>query len=206
VPVPTSAQQDSANHVAAWIEAAQNGSQEALGRLLERFRPYLLRLANSELDVKLQAKGSGSDLVQETFLEVQRIFGRFHGNSAADLIAWLHAILLNKVATFTRQYRATAKRRIALEVALDGEGAAAREPVDRAPTPSNRIIHDEQAEALTQAMDRLPAVYRQVIHWRQWDELSFDEIARRLDRSVDAARMVWWRAIERLQKEMSAPV
>jgi DNA-directed RNA polymerase specialized sigma24 family protein len=54
-------------------------------------------------------------------------------------------------------------------------------------------------------LERLPPDYLQVIQWRQWDELPFTEIARRLERSVDAARMLWWRAIERLQKEMNPP-
>jgi RNA polymerase sigma-70 factor (ECF subfamily) len=204
--VPSSTHSETAADVRAWIEAAHNGSREALGRLLEQFRPYLLRLANSELDAQLQAKGSGSDLVQETFLEVQRIFGRFQGSTTADLLAWLHTILLNKVATFTRQYRATAKRRIAREVALDVAGASDAQDAcgleAREPTPSHRVIHDEQAESLHRALERLPADYRQVIHWRQWEELSYEEIARRLNRSVDAARMLWWRAIERLQREL----
>jgi RNA polymerase sigma-70 factor (ECF subfamily) len=202
--VPSSAEQDTADRVAVWIEAAHNGSQEALGLLLEQYRPYLLRLANSELDVRLQAKGSGSDLVQETFLEVQRIFARFQGTSPGDLMAWLHTILLNKAATFSRQYRATSKRRVDREVPLHREDDEP-DPPARDPSPSSRIQRDEQSEALARALQRLPAEYRQVIQWRQWDELPFAEIARRLERSVDAARMLWWRAIERLQKEMNPP-
>lgn len=197
--MPSTASRESDRDVAEWIAAAHAGSQEALGRLLTRYRHYLLRLANSELDARLQAKGSGSDLVQETFLEVQRVFGRFQGSTAADLLAWLHAILLNKVATFTRQYRDTDKRRITREVPLDEDRADAP---DREPTPSSRMMHAEQTAALTAALQCLPEHYRQVIHWRQWEELPFEEIARRLDRSVDAARMLWWRAIERLQKEL----
>jgi len=201
--VPSSVEQEPADRVAAWIEAAHNGSPEALGLLLQQFRPYLLRLANSELDARLQAKGSGSDLVQDTFLEVQRIFDRFEGHSGRELLAWLHAILVNKAATFARQYRGTAKRRLDREVPLADESQAAAEPPARDPSPSSQLQRDEQAEALQLALQRLPPLYRQVIHWRQWEELPFDEIARRLNRSMDATRMLWWRAIERLQKEMA---
>lgn len=204
--MPSSAEQETADRVAALIEAAHNGSQEALGLLLEQYRPYLLRLANSELDARLQAKGSGSDLVQETFLEVQRIFARFQGRSRGDLLAWLHTILLNKAATFSRKYRATSKRRINREVPFHGDNDALdSDPPATDPSPSSRLQRDEQAEALARALQRLPPDYRQVIQWRQWDELPFAEIARRLERSVDAARMLWWRAIERLQKEMNPP-
>lgn len=203
--MPSSAAEETADRVAALIVAAHQGSQDALGQLLEQYRPYLLRLANSELDARLQAKGSGSDLVQETFLEVQRIFDRFQGSSPRDLLAWLHTILLNKAATFTRQYRGTAKRHIERERSLPPVQAThGPELVAADASPSHQLLRDEQAEALTRALQRLPLEYRQVIHWRQWEELPFVEIARRLDRSVDAARMIWWRAIERLQKEMSS--
>jgi len=52
--------------------------------------------------------------------------------------------------------------------------------------------------------DRLPEHYRQVIVWRQWEDLSFAEIASRLERSADAARMLFARAVEQLQKELGA--
>src|SRR5262249_5503480 len=60
---------------------------------------------------RLRAKFGASDVVQETFLEAQRIFPRFQGASPDQLRAWLRAILLNKAATYTRSYRDTAKRR-----------------------------------------------------------------------------------------------
>jgi len=43
-----------------WIEAAKNGSEEALGRVLEWCRPYLLRVANEELATDLQGKVGAS--------------------------------------------------------------------------------------------------------------------------------------------------
>jgi RNA polymerase sigma-70 factor (ECF subfamily) len=194
-----SANQESVRRVEALIAEARGGSPDALGRLLEFSRNYLLQVANAELDSQLQAKAGGSDLVQETFLEAQRIFARFQGTSEPDLLAWLRAILLNKVATFTRHYRGTGKRQVGREVPPDD---APPEPAAAAPTPSLLAMQGERAEAVAEALGRLPEHYRQVIVWRQWDELSFEEIARRLQRSPDAARMVWCRAIERLQQEL----
>ena len=43
---------------------------------------------------------------------------------------------------------------------------------------------------------------RNVIVWRNWEGASFAEIGRRLGRSEDAARMLYGRAMERLQEEM----
>ena len=58
------------------LAEARAGSQEALGKLLESFRAYLLLIAQCELDAELRAKGGASDLVQQTFLEGQRDFAQ----------------------------------------------------------------------------------------------------------------------------------
>ena len=92
-------------NVSARLEAARSGSGDALGRVLESYRAYLLLVAARELDPKLRAKGGASDLVQETFLEAQRDFGGFHGNSDGELRAWLRQLLLHNVANFARRYR-----------------------------------------------------------------------------------------------------
>ena len=46
--------------------------------------------------------------------------------------------------------------------------------------------------------------YRQVIVGRYQEQLSFEEIGRRLHRSAEAARKLWWRAIERLRQELDS--
>jgi RNA polymerase sigma-70 factor (ECF subfamily) len=52
-----------------WLAEARQGSREALGRLLEGCRHYLLLMANQDTGPDLRAKVAPSDLVQETFLE-----------------------------------------------------------------------------------------------------------------------------------------
>src|SRR5437764_3357307 len=101
----------SSQDAAQWLPAARCGSREALGRALDACRRYLLLVADKELDAELQAKGGASDLVQQTFLEAQRDFARFHGDSEAELLAWLRRLLLNNLADFRRLYRGTGKRR-----------------------------------------------------------------------------------------------
>src|SRR5262245_19783679 len=190
---------DRAEQLGQWLEAARAGSPEALGRALEACRAYLLHVANAELDPGLRAKAGASDLVQETVLEAQRIFERFHGSDAGELHAWLRAILSNKLATFTRQYRSTDKRQVAREQSLSPAAPLGPAPVS---TPSAAAVRLEVAGAVERALEKLPEHYRQVIRWRQWEGLSFEEIARRLDRTPDAARMLWWRAVERLEQEL----
>ena len=57
-----------AEGIAQWLPAARAGSREALGKLLEAARQYLLSIARQEFDPDLRAKNSPSDVVQETFV------------------------------------------------------------------------------------------------------------------------------------------
>jgi RNA polymerase sigma-70 factor (ECF subfamily) len=191
--------------VGCWLAAARGGSDEALGRLLQTYRQYLLLIAEHELDSALAPKGGASDLVQETFLEAQQAFARFHGASEDEFRAWLRRILLNNVANFTRKFKGTAKSLVAREVPLDpdseGNNAGGRAAAN-VPSPSGEAVANEQARALQQALERLPEDYRRVLLWRYQEQLSFEEIAERLGRSANAARKLWARAVERLEQEM----
>jgi RNA polymerase sigma-70 factor (ECF subfamily) len=59
----------------------------------------------------------------------------------------------------------------------------------------------EQAMALQRALLRLSEEHRQAITLRYLEGRSFEEIGRLLERSPDAARKLWSRAMERLRQE-----
>jgi RNA polymerase sigma-70 factor, ECF subfamily len=71
------------------LTEARAGNADTLGRLLELYRHYLSLLARMQIGQRLQGKVDESDLVQETFLEAHRNFGRFRGTSEAQFIQWL---------------------------------------------------------------------------------------------------------------------
>ncbi len=192
--------------VSRWLTAARIGDQEALGRLLETSRNYLLLVANSHLDPDLRGKGSASDLVQESFLEAQRDLGGFCGTTEGECLAWLRQILRHNIGAFTRRHRA-GKRDVRHEVVLSAPDSAApvAEPADRAMTPSSEAIDRENAIEIRRALDRLPDDYRQVITMRYLEGRSFEEIAVALGRSQDAARKLWGRAMRRLREEWGGP-
>jgi RNA polymerase sigma-70 factor (ECF subfamily) len=192
---------------AARLAAARAGSGEALGQALEGCRGYLLGIAEGELPQDLRAKGGASDLVQQTFLEAHRDFAHFGGSTAEELRAWLRRLLLNNVANFTRAFRATAKRRVGREVPLDGDDSAAPgvSPAADVPSPSVDAMAHEQSEALQRALGRLPEDYRQVLALRHQEHLTFEQIGARLGRTGNAARLLWMRAVERLQHELGGP-
>jgi RNA polymerase sigma-70 factor (ECF subfamily) len=190
------------------LSLVRAGSRDALGRLLDGYRDYLLLIAQRELDGDLKAKGGASDLVQETFLEAQRDFAQFHGAGEAELLAWLRQLLLNNLANFTRHFRETAKRGVDREMPLGADRSSlnpAAAVVGDAPTPSDVAVQHEQAEAVQRALDRLPDDYREVLLLRYREDLPFEEVAQRLGRSVNAVRKLWARALDRFQEEMRTP-
>jgi RNA polymerase sigma-70 factor (ECF subfamily) len=183
--------------ISSLLAAARTGAGEALGRLLESCRGYLLMVAEGELAADVKVKEAASDLVQDTFLEAQRDFLQFHGKGETELLAWLRRLLLNNVANVTRRYR-TDKRSVEREAALDGQTNL----VAAADSPSGQAVANEQAAALTRALERLPEDYRQVLRLRYEEGREFEAIAEMMGRSANAVRKLFARAVERVQQEV----
>jgi RNA polymerase sigma-70 factor (ECF subfamily) len=186
--------------------AARAGSVEDLGRLLMECRNYLLLVADRNLDPNLRGKISASDMVQETFLEAQRDFGRFQGQIEEELLAWLTRVLLNNVANASRQYLATGKRSLDREVSLtnDAVGQLAAELRHDTPTPSERLSAREESAALMAAMKGLSEHHQQVLRLRYQEQLTFVQIGDLLGCSAEAARKHWARAVDQLQSELDS--
>jgi RNA polymerase sigma-70 factor (ECF subfamily) len=182
------------------LSAARHGSRDALGRTLESCRRYLLSVARDELHPDLRSKGGASDLVQDTFLDAQTSFVRFRGNSEGELRAWLRQLLCHRAAKFGRRFRGTQKRRLDRE-GLGGDADQLRGPTAGA-TPSVAVMADEQAQRLRQALERLPDDYRRVVTLRYVEQFSFEQIGQLMDRTPNAARLLWLRAIERVRQEL----
>lgn len=181
------------------LAAARAGSNEALGRLLECCRDYLLHMANQELDSDLRTKESPSDMVQQTFLEARKDFGRFQGGAEEEWRAWLTKILAHNIANCRRSYRDTQKRQLDREVPLDGlQGVLPGSDL----TPSGILGQKEERQELEAALSRLTTEYRQVVLLRYQDKRSFEEIGQIMNRSPDAARKLWSRAVEKLAEEL----
>jgi RNA polymerase sigma-70 factor (ECF subfamily) len=186
------------------LAAARAGSSDAVGQALEACRSYLLAVAQRELDDDLRSKGGASDLVQDTFLEAHRHFDRFHGELEVELRAWLRRLLLNNLADFRRLYRETEKRDAGREIPLGfaSAGRATTEPLaDSGPSPSTVVAGQEQSRQLETILRSLPDDYREVLELRHRDGRSFSEIAQAMQRTENAVRKLWARAVIRMQNE-----
>lgn len=188
------------------LRAAQAGSREASGQLFEQFRPYLLLIANQDLGAQTQAKVGASDVVQDALLSAQRTIDDFRGQTVEELRGWLRRILLNDVLQTQRRYRETDKRQISREVNLDnrpGLDGASADPACPQMTPSAWVLAQEEAETLRRAMSQLPPEHQQVLQLRNWQDLPFAEIGMQMNRSAEAARKLWSRAVVQLQRILS---
>lgn len=188
-----------------WLAKARAGSGVALGRLFDACRPFLQLIASERLPTDLQAKLGASDIVQETFLNARNGFGGFHGKTENELLAWLRQILINELATKNRAFRGTSKRQLNKEIGQPDvlqENLVEQLPGED-PSPSKIVVATEDREELQRALAKLSATDQQVIQWRNYELESFEEIGKRLDKSAEAARKVWARAVEQLQRLMT---
>ncbi len=191
------------------IAQARAGSTSALGQLFGQCRGYLLAIANEQLDQRLHAKLGGSDLVQQSLMHAQRGFEDFRGRTEGDLLAWLRRILLNEIARSNRDYLTTAKRDVSREIPFghkEGSRASGSWLPANTETPSKQVAASEEGARVRQAIARLSAPYQRVIELRNRDLCTFAEIGARMSISEERARRLWSRAVERLRRELTAPI
>ncbi len=194
------------------LKAARAGDGECLGRLLQSYRNYLKLLASTQIDRRLQARFSASDVVQEAFLDAHRGFARFRGQTEREFRAWLRRVLVNRLWQFVEQHAQADKRRVHCEVSLKAMGAAIGRSTARLESileasitsPSGAACRNENTVLLADRIARLPEDYRDVLVLRHLEGLPFEEVGRRMGRSSGAVRMLWLRALEHLRQLLSA--
>ena len=158
-------------------------------------------IAHDRLNRPLKEKVGASDVVQESIVQAQLNFGQFQGSTETEFKAWLKQILINEVGTTRRRY-ATQKRAIDREAHFQQQSSIGVGPVDPRLTPQTRAVQDEREALMLVAIERLPDDQRRVIQLRNLERLSFGQIGREMDRSEDAARKLWARAIFALKSSL----
>jgi RNA polymerase sigma-70 factor, ECF subfamily len=194
------------------LTQARAGAPECLGRLLQYYGNYLKLLVATQIDEKLQARCSPSDVVQETYCEAHRDFEQFRGATEAEFLAWLRMILVNNMAREVEKHVLAAKRDVRREISLDAmskalELSAARlESVLAAQgdSPSSNMHRQEHTIMLANLLAELPPDYRNVLVLRHCEGLPFKDIGLRMERSAGAVRMLWLRAIGQVREQLSA--
>ncbi len=178
------------------LDAARRGSKAALGQILNSCQHYLFAFADQSLHPRLRSKFDTADLVQETFLDAQRRFDTFHGDTRSQLLAWLRRILINNMLNLSRGYCESAKRSVGREQSLTADVAAGRG------CPAEEVQAREELDRVSACLAQLPEHYQRVILLRFHEECSFAEIGRLMDRSEDAAQKLWDRALVLLRRKL----
>lgn len=185
----------------------QSGSEADLCALVETYRDYLLSVARSRLPKDLAVKVAPSDVVQETMLQAAQNIQQFRGTTDEELRQWLQTIIMRNVIDAHRHYRRVSKRDLSREIPLDQSNSnhsPTQALIGREESPSARLRRSESAKALQAAISRLSMEYQLVIRQHSFEKKGFEEIGKSLNRSADAARKLWARAVQKLAKELSA--
>jgi RNA polymerase sigma-70 factor, ECF subfamily len=170
---------------------------------LEKFRPYLVLLAQVTWGPGMQGKLDASDLVQETLLAAHRKRSQFRGQSEAEMAAWLRQMLAMEIADARRGFR-RGKRDIArersLHATLDGSASGLEALAAEQSSPSQRAVGHELLLLLAQAILQLPDDQRRAVEWKHLQGLSVGTIAGLMNRSETAVGGLLRRGMMRLRE------
>ena len=174
---------------------------------LLRYEGWLRFLARNEIDSRFAGKFDPSDAVQQTLLAAWKGWEDFRGNSEPQRLAWLRQILAHQLAHLARHYAGTQMRDVAREVSIEQSLSQSSQRLDAFllasdPSPSQHATANEQRLLLSNVLETLPADYRQVIVLRNLEDLPHEEVAKRMNRSVGAVRMLWVRALAAMRDAM----
>jgi RNA polymerase sigma-70 factor (ECF subfamily) len=172
---------------------------------LQRFRPLLRALAESQLHNNLRKKFDPSDVVQQTLLNAVASESPCRGEGDAAKIGWLKAILQNVVNGIARSYHRD-RRNVDLERGL-GSASETSSPFDVAvdqTSPSARIQNEELQQQISRAIGVLTEEQRQAIVMRYWQDRPLSEIATALGKSPDAVAGLLYRGMKLIRREMAS--
>jgi RNA polymerase sigma-70 factor (ECF subfamily) len=116
------------------------------------------------------------DATQEAVIRAFRAFDRYAGGSARG---WLLAIVRNTCMTRLKRLRSSGKVVVLQDVIdeIEMQGAGTTE-IGLSPRPDQALLAHEDRERVHRALAALPEPYREIVVLREFDELTYAEIAR----------------------------
>lgn len=174
------------------VERALTGDAEAFGEIVRRWERRIFALTYGMLGREEDAR----DATQETFLAAFRNLRGFRGE--AKVSSWLHRIAVNQC--ITRQRRAKVRNEAALDDEEEKNAGSFAAPLEISPA---RIAEGrEKTNAVRRAVNSLPAELRQVIVMKEFEELTFREIADVLELPLSTVKSRLYTALRQLQMRL----
>jgi RNA polymerase sigma-70 factor (ECF subfamily) len=129
----------------------------------------------------------------------------FRGRQEAEFVSWLRAILATRIADLVRHFLGTQGRDIRRERDLQVDLDQSSRALDRGlvalhSTPSQQLARQELRVMFADTLAQLSDEYREVIVLRHFEELSFADVADRMQRSIDSVQKLWVRGLARLRQ------
>jgi RNA polymerase sigma-70 factor (ECF subfamily) len=159
------------------------GDESAFAELVRRHRSFVLALVYRLCGDASQA----DDIAQDTFLRAWQALPRFRGQAA--LRTWLYRIASNVAIEQMRHAKPT----------VDIESV----PLAAPDAPEDCALRTEQCRAVRDAVLQLPLHSRLVLILREYEGLSYKEIASTLDIPIGTVMSRLSYARQRLQRDLA---
>lgn len=179
------------------IERTLAGETDAFDVLVRRWeRPIYglsLRMLGRDEDAR--------DVCQETFLSAFRNLRKFRGD--AKFSSWLYRIALNACHSRLRKHAGVYEQ--SLDQSSDreeGDGRRLELADERIEHLPDRLQRDARAQLIRRALQALPAEMRQVIVMKEYEELTFTEIAEILQIPVSTVKSRLYTGLQQMRARL----
>lgn len=173
------------------IAAILDGSEAAFEQLVDRYKDRVFRLLSRYCRDPVECE----DLAQDVFLKVFRKLDTFQGDSA--FFTWLYRITVNAA---TDHLSRVSHRRLRL---VEDEAVLDLGPRDHeAASPAAPLMQRELAAATRQIVAGLPEKYRTILILREFEDLSYNEIADVLQCNLGTVESRLFRARQRFKEAL----
>lgn len=170
------------------VRRVQEGDRAAFDLLFSRYQHKILNLVSRFVKDSAEVE----DVTQEAFIKAFRAIPRFRGDSA--FYTWLYRIAIN-----TAKNHLVSRGRRPPSVDIDAEDAEymeSAEPLRLTDDPLGEIAQDDLKRAIDDVLTGLPDDLRSAVTLREFDGLSYEQIAVILECPVGTVRSRIFRARE----------
>ncbi|WP_293267198.1 RNA polymerase sigma factor RpoE [Neptunomonas sp.] len=177
------------------VERVQAGDKRAFDLLVGKYQHKIIGLVSRYVYDHHEAM----DIAQEAFIKAYRALPRFRGDSA--FYTWLYRIAINTA----KNHLVSRSRRtpdVDVDVA-DAEYFDGGDELRELENPENSLFRDELEVVLKKALDQLPQDLRSALTLREFDGMSYEDIAAVMDCPVGTVRSRIFRAREAIDKEIA---
>lgn len=168
------------------VEETLAGNPLAFQLLVERYQSRVFSIVRHYTRNGAEIE----DIAQDTFLKAYTHLATFQNQSS--LYTWLARIAINTALDFLKRHgRSPVKAVEDLEVVQAPDRDRAH---SRTPTPDHRMQSEETAKITRTILDQLPEIFRTVLVMREFEDLSYQEIADVLGISIGTVESRLFRA------------